>query len=224
MAQSVFTRGYNSISGVDIKAVIGSRTFGTLQGVSYSVTREKAPVYTMGSADPRAFARGKRAIAGSMVFIQFDRDPVLEEFANPTDPTRQAKFLSDKDDLRPEYVSQAGQISVQDTVVTPVGESSFNAPGTPVGAQESNIATAGGDQQAALAWYADQIPPFDIVLAAANEYGAMAIMKILGIELMNQGYGISIDDIVSEHSYTYIATGILPWTTQGVHPDMQKTI
>lgn len=44
MAQSVFTRGYNSISGVDIKAVIGSRAFGTLQGVSYSVTREKAPV------------------------------------------------------------------------------------------------------------------------------------------------------------------------------------
>ena len=224
MPQSVFTRGYNSISGINIEAVIGSRTFATLQGVSYSVTREKSPVYTLGSADPRAFSRGKRAIAGSLVFIQFDNDPVLEEFANLTDPTRQFKFLAHSDDLRPEYVSQAGQVSVSDTVVTPVGETSANAPGTPVDAQESQIATVGGNRQAALAWYADQIPPFDIVLSAANEYGAMAIMKILGIELMNQGFGISIDDIVAEHSYTYIATGILPWTTQGVHPDMQSTL
>ena len=44
MAQSTFTRGYNSISGVDIKAVIGSHTFATMQGVSFSITREKAPI------------------------------------------------------------------------------------------------------------------------------------------------------------------------------------
>ena len=45
-------------------------------------------------------------------------------------------------------------------------------------------------------------------------------MKILGIELMNSGYGVSIDDIVSEHSYTYIAHGLVPWASQGVHSDM----
>ena len=45
MAQtSSFTRGYNSFSGVDIKAVIGTKAIGSLQGISYQVSREKAPV------------------------------------------------------------------------------------------------------------------------------------------------------------------------------------
>ena len=101
--QSEFTRGYNSFSGVDIKATFGTQVIGSLQGISYSISREKAPIYTMGSADPRAFARGKRGIAGSLVFIQFDADPLMYELANP-DPAKQSLyFLSDIDDLRPDY-------------------------------------------------------------------------------------------------------------------------
>jgi len=45
MAQmSQFTRGYNSFSGIDIKATFGTKVIGTLQGISYSVSREKAPI------------------------------------------------------------------------------------------------------------------------------------------------------------------------------------
>jgi len=218
--QSAFTRGYNSFSGVDITAVIGANTIGSIQGISYQVSREKAPIYTMGSADPRAFARGKRAIAGSLVFIQFDHEPIMYELANidPKEESRRLYFLSDQDDLRPEY--KAGeQISVSDTTVTSSGTSQ-NTPGAAIGNQEQNLTSAGSDQEKALPWYADQIPPFDVVLSAANEYGALAIMKILGLELMNSGYGVSIDDIVSEHSYTYIAHGLIPWVSQGLHPDM----
>jgi len=220
MAQtSEFTRGHNSFSGVDIKATFGTQVIGSLQGISYSISREKAPIYTMGSADPRAFARGKRGIAGSMVFIQFDSDPLMWELANPDDETKQLYFLSDIDDLRPEY-SATTVIPVEGTTVTPVGITSSNQAGANITQQESQITSAGSDQVRALPWYADQIPPFDIVLVAANEYGALSIMKILGVELMNSGYGVSVDDIVSEHSFTYIAHGMLPWTSQGVHPDM----
>ena len=222
MAQaSEFTRGYNSFSGVDIKATFGTKVIGTLQGISYSVSREKAPIYTMGSADPRAFARGKRGIAGSLVFIQFDSDPLMWELANPDPGAAGQKlwFLSDKDDLRPEYNAE---VLVGTTGVRAVDPSSPNAPAMPVGSQESEITTAGSDQVKALPWYADQIPPFDIVLAAANEYGALSIMKILGVELMNSGYGVSVDDIVSEHSFTYIAHGLLPWQSQGLHTSMVR--
>ena len=214
---SEFTRGYNSFSGVDIKAVFAGKAIGTLQGISYSVSREKAPIYTMGSPDPRSFARGKRGIAGSMVFIQFDSEPLMYEMANPNkDPSL---FISDTDDLRPEFRFNK-TVPVQGTTVTPVGgEDSVNFPGAAAGAQESDITTVSSDQVAAIPWYPDQIPPFDVVLSAANEYGALSIMKILGIELMNSGYGISVDDIVSEHSYTWIATGIVPWISQGRHPD-----
>ena len=219
--QSQFTRGYNSFSGVDIKATIGTKAIGTLQAISYQVTREKSPIFTMGSADARGFARGKRAIAGSLIFIQFDTEPLLFELANPHDDTRAMKFLSDVDDLRPEFIAPGTDILVGETGIESVGASP-NAPGAVAAQQESDVTTAGSDQIAAVPWYPDQIPPFDVVLTAANEYGHLAIMKILGVELMNNGYGVSIDDILSEHSYTFIATGLVPWTSQGMHTSMPK--
>ncbi len=39
-----YTNSYHSISGVDIKAVFAGVTFGNLQAISYSITREKAPI------------------------------------------------------------------------------------------------------------------------------------------------------------------------------------
>jgi hypothetical protein len=74
---SLYSRSYNSFSGVDIKAVFGNKVIGELQGISYSVSREKAPIFTMGSADARSFSRGKRGIAGSLIFIVFDRHAIL---------------------------------------------------------------------------------------------------------------------------------------------------
>ena len=46
--------------------------------MSYSITRQKAPIYTMGSPDPRAIARSKRGIAGSMIMTTFDRHALSE--------------------------------------------------------------------------------------------------------------------------------------------------
>src|SRR3990167_10743664 len=70
---SEYARSYNSFGGVDIKAVFGSKGIGELQAISFSITREKAPIYTMGSPNPRSFSRGKRGIAGSLIFTVFDR-------------------------------------------------------------------------------------------------------------------------------------------------------
>jgi hypothetical protein len=210
--------GYTSFSGIDIKAVMGGKSIANLQGISYSVSREKAPIFTMGSADARGFARGKRGIAGSLVFIQFDFEPILGMLSNPT-MDNPLKFLSDIDDLRPEYLPPGEVTPVATTSVSNVGSQlgitgSGNFPGASIEQQESQIGTAGADQVPAIPWYPDQLPPFDVVLAAANEYGMIAIMKILGVEIMNAGFGISIDDIVAEHSYTWIGTGIVPWTRQ----------
>ena len=36
-------------------------------------------------------------------------------------------------------------------------------------------------------------------------------MAILGVEILNEGYGVSIDDIVSEQQMTYVARAIQPW-------------
>jgi len=63
MARSIYgsekiSQTYTSMSGCDIQAFIESTLIGNIQGVSYSVTREKAPVYVMGSPEPVSFSRG----------------------------------------------------------------------------------------------------------------------------------------------------------------------
>ena len=43
-----YTRTFTSFSGADINLVIGNVILMEAQGISYSVTREKAPIYTLG--------------------------------------------------------------------------------------------------------------------------------------------------------------------------------
>lgn len=63
----------------------------------------------------------------------------------------------------------------------------------------------------AVANYSDQIPPFTISLTSMNEYGNISAMHILGVELINEGSGVSIDDIVTETQMTFVARGIIGW-------------
>jgi hypothetical protein len=57
---------------------------------------------------------------------------------------------------------------------------------------------------------ADQLPPFDITISFVNEYGSFSKMKILGVSIVDEGGTMSIDDIITEQTYTYIARGIQP--------------
>jgi hypothetical protein len=59
-------------------------------------------------------------------------------------------------------------------------------------------------------WYADQILPFDVTLAGANEYGAMTACKIFGVEILNERSGMSIDDAVNEMQATFVARAVEP--------------
>lgn len=88
-----------------------------------------------------------------------------------------------------------------------------------VGQENVGARTAGGniittEKVLAPPIYHDQIPPFEVVVTAANEYGHMASMTIYGVEIMNAGSGLSIDDITTDEACTFIATGIKPWNNQ----------
>ena len=184
MAVTNVNRTFNSFSGTDITAVFAGATIGTIQAISYSINREKSAIYTMGSANPRAFSRGKRMIAGSLVFILFDANPIISHFTG-------AKFMADSEEASASSIGAGAQADAA------INENGFE--------QHSLLTPT----------YVDQIPPFDVVLSAVNEYGASASMKIIGVELMNENSGFSIDDIVVEQQYTYIALGIEGWKSNG---------
>jgi len=59
---------------------------------------------------------------------------------------------------------------------------------------------------------ADMLPPFDIVFTFFNEYGNASKMKIYGVTIVDEGQTMSIDDILTEQTYTFMARGIQPIT------------
>jgi hypothetical protein len=180
LTTSQYTRTFTSFSGVDVAAVVDGERIFEIQGISYSITREKAPIYVMGSANPQSFSRGKRGIAGSMVFVMFDRDALFN--------LKQRSL----------YVAHSDENQVRRNV--------FGLAPRPADQIDGNVTAFLTTPQ-----YADQIPPFDVALTAANEVGQIAAMGVLGVEILNEGSGISIDDIVNEQAFTWVAREVTGW-------------
>lgn len=181
------TKTYTSFSGADIKCVFGNHIIMECQGISYSVTREKAPIYTLGSADPRSFSRGKRGIAGSIIFTIFDRDPMS---ILVSETNKLYWYYAKKDEMKDP--SQYGNTMSANRELIDNG-------GMPVGVELRRPL------------YHDQVLPFDITITAQNEYGQMAIQRIFGVEILNAGAGLSVDDIVNETQATFVARSMTQW-------------
>lgn len=82
MSTEKYTKTYTAFGGSDITATFNGKVIAELQAITYSITREKVPIYTMGSAEPRSFSRGKRGIAGNLVFTTFNRDALRVELSD----------------------------------------------------------------------------------------------------------------------------------------------
>lgn len=54
----------------------------------------------------------------------------------------------------------------------------------------------------------DELPPFDITITFANEYGNKAKLAIYGVQLVNEGQVMSINDIYTENTYQFTALDI----------------
>lgn len=189
---SRFTETYTTFSGADIVCTFGGATIGALSGITWSITREKAPVYTMGSANPRSFSRGKRGIAGSLIFTVFDR------------PALYNMLLAHVDDDTARYFTRSSN-------VLPGFDTSGNVTHRGVTAPDQQTL----DVRAAFPYYADQIPPFDVSITFANEYGQAATRSIYGVEILNEGSGASMDDVVIEETMTFIARELGPMVATG---------
>lgn len=184
---SVFTKAHTTFSGTDIGLFVNGKRVTKAQSISYSITREKAPIYVLGSADPVNFSRGKRGIAGSLILSSGASDAWGEIM-------RKSEFAAKDTDLA-YFLGEGGKIS------------DF------IGA--NNLPPNATNTTATIKWvppiYYDQLLPFDIVIMGANEYGQLAQMVIYGLEIITVGSGLSIDDTSSETQMSYIAKSITLW-------------
>lgn len=207
MANATFSQSFNSFCGVDMIVTFAGHIIGEVQGLSYTVTREKAPLYTMGSANPRSFSRGKRGIAGSLVFLVFDRSAILDILGNQ----EKLRYVGNEYEVRPTYRDARGLNQLKNPALAESVVGTFGTAGAP-GSQDLNV--VGAAKILARPQYHDQILPFNITITAANEYGHVMSMHILGVEIMNSASGMSIDDITIDESCTFVCTDVLPWSNQ----------
>lgn len=61
----------------------------------------------------------------------------------------------------------------------------------------------------------DQLPPMDISIVFANEYGNLSWMSLLGVEFLNEGMVMSIEDLFVEGTTQYIARDFDPIRNAG---------
>jgi hypothetical protein len=200
MSSHEYTKTYTTFGGCDIVPTFNGKVIGEIQAITYSLTREKVPVYTMGSAEPRSFSRGKRGIAGNLVFISFNRDALLSELGDKSISKYKANdaawLASDKQSAQ--FISIEQWDAYMSGLVNPNGSSSAGEIG-----DTKRLVTDNAKPR-----YADEVLPFDITISLANEYGNKAVTVIYGVEILNEGIGFSIDAPTSERAYTFVARSV----------------
>lgn len=244
-----------SFSGADLVATFANKVIGELQQISWAVQRDKAPVFTCGSPDARSFSRGKRGLAGSMVFAVFDHDALVsalqtvwddiapsamftaaanntlsnsEDFTNALDmikwnDTVTKTALDEKTASRAGYGFSFGSTSAGDYMNEIGAQSAPGSNNTPnindrTGFVESwnndgdkifvpaGFAPIRGENVI----YADTLPPFDVTLTFASEYGHTAFQKIYDVDILNESSGASVDTVVMARQVTWIARRLSP--------------
>lgn len=182
---------FNTFSGTDMRVFFGPKEVGTLMSITIGVTREKAPIYTCLGTNPRGFTRGKRAISGTMIFGQFDRHALLYgPFSDYLDEKNNPLGYNEKGAMN-NAASNSGFFAGYSDIIG------------------STQKLFGRQRQMQ---YADQLPPFDIVITFSNDAGAASVWKVIGAEIISEGYGFTQDDTSQDMACSYAAREVLPLT------------
>ena len=61
----------------------------------------------------------------------------------------------------------------------------------------------------------DEMPPFDITISLTNEYGKHSTLVIKGVVVVDEGQVMSIEDMITENTMSYMATDIQVLESKG---------
>lgn len=209
---STEVRTYSNFAGADIIVMINDVVFGEVQAITYAVHREVAPLYSLGSANPRGFAKNKRGISGTIVFLTFDKDALLNAVKSS-----KLKFKDWGYSSSANLYKASGELagwSNYNNMYNPANWNQYYSQ-TLQNKDTIKVTDLFSRLTAENIRYADQIPPFTLTISMANEYGAAASMGMYGVQILNEGSGLSIDDLVQEKACTFVATDIKPLAPLG---------
>lgn len=129
-----------------------------------------------------------------MVFITFDRDAIIAEMSQ-----QESEFKTFSTFAANNSIYEG--ISGWDRFMTDIALQYYNEE---LGQYDAEAAVNGTLVKDVEFEYADQIPPFNVTLVFANEYGQAAKIEFLDVEILNAGQGFTIDDVVMEMACTFI--------------------
>lgn len=134
-----------------------------------------------------------------MVFTVFDHDALLE--ALKVNAAGAAKFQR-----------IGGELNMQPLRIEDWDKQMDSLIGGGKSASLANNADEITKKAAVIAepYYDDEVPPFDITVSFANEYGQEAALVIYGCEILNEANGFSIDSVLSQKACTFVARHVAP--------------
>jgi len=217
MENSAYTKTYSVATGTDMFVMFNDYAVSTIQGISYSITRQKAPIYAMGKTDPVSIARSKRGIAGSMIMTAYDRH-CLADFMTMNKFWAKSNSL-ETSAINPFQHSVYDELTATSRLTSGLSSSDIKKEISSKNAWNVFVTQKkqGAISEQVAPMYPDQLLPFDVTIISSNEYGTGSVMRIFGVEILNEGSGTSVDDTSNEVQMTYIARLVVPWTstTQG---------
>lgn len=185
-------------SGSDVVVIFGNEYVGECMSFTLGINREAGPLYVMGKKSPIAIPKGKRGIGGSFVLAQLGYDALLQ-YAKSVCSSDKAAVWVRKDEVALQMTGQ-GNDEAKNPNLTSTSDSVAVSAATAKSDLWQNVWEDGGPG------YADQIPPFNITLVGINEQGDKMGMRVYGVTILNDGFGVSIDDLNIEKRYTFVAT------------------
>ena len=173
------------VSAVDVTLYIGDQVVGGARGIEFSVTRNKRPVATMGTANMHAVARGERLVSGTLtgvvLYAHNLKDAFVKAAMNPDGSNSTITRLANVVDF--EVVDR----------------------------RYTNVALEPKPIIKVDTLYLDELPPMDITLVGVNELGATYIRHILGAEIVTHGYTIDLNtDVAVFETVEFVAHYLQP--------------
>lgn len=213
-------------SGGDINVFFGHKRVGRLESISWSIVTDGAQLFEMGMQDSIGLVKGKRAIAGSMMFSLADQDAILEAYLGLSargiltvrqlwDPTLAAYANSARTATTANFIdSTTASAKTAIGGSLPTGE--VNVFPTLQNAQsfesqfQNNVRAAASLAGSRKIEYADQLPPLDVTIVGVKD-GQVSATVLFGVEFLQEAGSMTLADMSSSQAFNFMARHRRHW-------------